>query len=106
MDYRQNSQFGVEYRSGADCYGLLGEVLTDYDDIFQSLAPRVTGRLAGTATGSIHRGRSGWEAKYSLPAENPNGGAKYGKFVEFGTRKMREQRNLKRALLFLEGNNT
>lgn len=105
MEYRQDNSFGPQYLNGADCHSLLGEVLSDYDDIFQSIAPRVTGRLAGTATGKISRGKNGWEAKYSLPAENPNGGAKYGKFVEFGTRKMRAQHNLERALKFLGDNN-
>lgn len=106
MDFTQNNQFTKQFRSSQEVFGLMAEVVGDVDNIFQQIAPRRTGRLVRTATKAVTLGRDGWEAKYSLPAENPRDGAKYGKFVEFGTSRMRAQHNLQRTLQILQENNT
>lgn len=106
MDYTQNNQFTKQFRSSQEVFGVMTEVVGDVHSIFQQIAPRRTGRLVRTATKAVTRGRDGWEAKYSTPAENPRDGAKYGKFVEFGTSRMRAQHNLQRTLQILQENNT
>lgn len=99
MDFTPNPSFEREYAHSPGTRDALQEAVLEVHDVFQRIAPRDTGRMVNSAHPELNRTPHGWEAVYAVPVETTDGrNTKYAKFVEFGTRYMRAQHNLRNAL--------
>lgn len=91
MDVTVNPGFIREWEQGDECRELVLDIGHEVEDEFRQIVPRRTGNLAASAI-TIPELRGGhWEAVVDTRTH-------YAMFVEFGTRYMKEQRNLRTAL--------
>lgn len=98
MDFTPRQDFVAEFLNSDDCLDALMDAGTDIHNVFDSIAPRDTGRMVdSTHLEKQHTVRS-WEVDLVVEIY-------YAKFVEFGTRYMRAQHNLRNALAINEAVN-
>lgn len=91
MDVTVDPGFIREWERSDECRELVMEIGAEVEDEFRQIAPRRTGNLAASAI-TIPELRDGhWEAVVDTRTH-------YAVFVEFGTRRMEAQYNLRTAL--------
>lgn len=104
MDFNPDRAFEARFLHSPDTFSALMQAANEIDAAFKDIAPRRTGNMVRSAHAEMSQGREGWECQYVVPVENERG-TQYGKFVEFGTKKMRAQHNLKHALEIVQAKN-
>lgn len=91
MQFNFNDQFIDEYKRSPDIADVMQEAIGDVFDEWEAIAPRRTGRMVGTTYTTLNLESEGWVAYMMVPVF-------YAKFVEWGTRYMRAQYNLRHSM--------
>lgn len=91
MRFTPNPQFVDQYKRSAGTATAVQEAVMDVYDEWQNVAPRDTGKMVGTTYTTLNLEAEGWVAYMMVPVF-------YAKFVEWGTRYMRAQRNLQTSM--------
>lgn len=106
MRFEANRQFEREYSNSPDCHDAVADAAMQVHDVFKRIAPQDTGRMVASTRVEMTRTRDGWIGEVVVPVATTDGRrTKYAKFVEFGTRYMRAQHNLRHALEIVQEDN-
>lgn len=89
-----NDSFVQEFGLSDECLDVLEQAADRVHDRFNAIAPRRTGNMVGSTGSHPYRAKS-WQVDLVVNIY-------YAKFVEAGTRYMRAQHNLRRALEMVE----
>lgn len=99
MDFTPNPNFQREYLGSPHCHDVIADASAHVRDVFKRVAPQDTGRMVASTRVEMTRAVNGWQADVVVPVITQDGRrTRYAKFVEFGTRYMRAQHNLRHAL--------
>lgn len=94
MEFQADSAFVQQFGASQDCLDVLNEATQRVHDHYDAIAPRRTGNMVNRTVEKPVM-RKTWEV--DLDAD-----IYYSKFVEFGTRYMSAQHNLRNALQMTE----
>lgn len=104
MDFDENTSFLHSIQASNFAQQAVADVAEEIADVFRDIAPRDTGNMVKSTHVTTELVDGKWEANVNVPVENERG-TKYAKFVEFGTRYMHAQHNLRNAIEIVEGLN-
>lgn len=96
MDVHIDPGFITEWAASTECKDLMLDVAYQVEDEFRDIVPRRTGNLAASAISYPVMHSGAWGAIVSATMY-------YAVFVEFGTRYMDAQYNLRQALQNITG---
>lgn len=91
MQFDYNDNFVNEFKRSSNVAGVMQEAIGYVFDEWEAIAPRDTGKMVGTTYTILNLENEGWVAYMMVPVF-------YAKFVEWGTRYMRAQYNMRHSL--------